>query len=106
MESNNNKFNTTYNPLNHDKTLDLIEIGVNEYSIKAQKTREILNKQNNALSNLSNNVETVDNKVISVINKTKNEFQYTKMCANCGLLPIIIFLAIIILIGIFVLVFA
>ncbi len=99
-----------YNPLTRqtvderfskqNKQLDLIEKGLGEYAIKASAMKDELTIHDKALNELDSNVEDANEKVINVSNRTKLELKFTTLCGDCGYLPCIIFLIIVIMISI------
>ena len=101
----------TYNPLiseriaKQDATIDLIEKGLNEYSAKAVKIKQELEEQNNKVDILAKGVDDADNRVNVVTNKTKTELKFATMWGNCGLIPVIVFFAVVIIIAIILLIY-
>lgn len=110
------KGNKTYNPMhdqtyvdmfeNQNKTLDKIDVLVDEFGNKTKRINEEIVLQGKNLDSLTLDIESADEKVKRVTKKTKIELKYTQMCNDMGLLPCIIFLVIIIIIAIFLIIYA
>jgi t-SNARE complex subunit (syntaxin) len=97
---------TQYNPLlktrieKQNMTIDLIEKGLNEFKETTLQIGEEFKEQDEKLDTLDKKIDRAGDQVVRVTNKTEAEMKYTKMCGDCGLIPVIIFLVIIIIIAI------
>lgn len=89
---------------NQNKQLDAIEKGLIKFEAIAADNKKELENQNKDLDNLGNVIDEADDRVKTVTTRTTYEMKFTKLCADCGLLPCIGILAVLIIILIAILV--
>ena len=96
-----NKTNT-YNPLitkemiDQDNKIDIIEKGLDKMIINTNKINEELKNQTPYINQLDANVDRAQDKVKSVTKKTEKEMKFATCCGDWGLIPCIVFLAVVI----------
>lgn len=104
--------NGKYNKLTEEeldkqnKSLEMIDRHLENLKTTSVKTNEELKNQSNYAENLESGINDASDRVNNLSDKTKKETKYTSWCKDCGLIPIIIFLSVVIVIAIVIIILA